>query len=97
MTGIIRKDSPEYEAMSALERTIRSNLEQENKAKIANPNFVVSKTRLTIRNLPLLVDEKELKEMFIKSLKAKYPKTPFKILQVRFRPPCLHATEIRPL
>ena len=34
-------------------------------AKLANPNYFVSKTRLSIRNLPLTVDEKQLKKMFI--------------------------------
>ena len=39
----------------------RTKAYAEKKAKLANPNFYVSKTRLCVRNLPTAVDEGKLK------------------------------------
>jgi hypothetical protein len=43
----------------------RVNAWSEKKEKLKNPNYVVSKTRLNCRNLPLQVEEKRLKEICI--------------------------------
>lgn len=40
------------------------------KLKLKNPNFVVSKLRLSVRNMPLSLDEGKLKEMFLKAAKG---------------------------
>mmetsp|Transcript_129 Transcript_129/g.210 ORF Transcript_129/g.210 Transcript_129/m.210 type:complete len:202 (+) Transcript_129:1062-1667(+) len=41
----------------------RSKAEKQKQLKLKNPNYVVSKVRLSIRNLPLEFDEKELKTL----------------------------------
>jgi nucleolar protein 4 len=38
---------------------------QEKKTKLSNPNFFVSKTRLSVRNMPPTLDEKQLKRIFM--------------------------------
>lgn len=42
----------------------RTKAYAEKKAKLANPTFYVSKTRLCVRNLPTSVDEKKLRAIF---------------------------------
>lgn len=42
----------------------RTKAYAEKKAKLANPNYYVSRTRLCVRNLPTSVDEKRLRGVF---------------------------------
>lgn len=49
--------------LSKADMTKRSKAYAEKKAKLANPNFYVSKTRLCVRNLPTSVDEGRLKAL----------------------------------
>jgi nucleolar protein 4 len=44
----------------------------EKKAKLANPNFYISKTRLSVRNLPKDVDQYRLKEIVKKEVGDRY-------------------------
>lgn len=57
--GTIDPASPAYQALSQADRNKRDSAAAEKKVKLKNPNYFVSKTRLSIRNLPLEVDEKE--------------------------------------
>lgn len=43
---------------------------EEKKLKLRSPNFVVSETRLSVRNIPPSWTEKELKACFIKAVGA---------------------------
>ena len=42
-------------------------MEQIKRQKLKNPNIFVSTTRLCIRNLPITVDDKKLKQEFLKA------------------------------
>lgn len=50
--------------LSKADMAKRTKAYAEKKAKLANPHFYVSKTRLCVRNLPTSVDERQLKAMF---------------------------------
>lgn len=43
---------------------------EEKKLKLKSPNFVVSDTRLSVRNVPLAWTEKQLKEAFIAAVRV---------------------------
>ena len=47
------------------ELKLRSQSFQERKSKLKNLNYFISKTRLSLRNLPLTLDEKQLKQIFV--------------------------------
>lgn len=58
---------PDSEAAKGLSKTDmakRTKAYAEKKAKLANPNFYVSTTRLCVRNLPTSVDERKLRALF---------------------------------
>ena len=38
---------------------------EEKKLKLKSPNFIVSSTRLSVRNLPASWDEKKVKDLFV--------------------------------
>ena len=39
--------------------------------KLKNPNFFISKTRLQVRNVPLEMDQKQLKRVFFDAVKQR--------------------------
>jgi len=45
--------------LSKIELSKRLKAEQEKKQKLLNPNFFISKTRISVRSLPLTVDDKQ--------------------------------------
>lgn len=57
-------DSDAAKDLSKADLQKRTKACAEKKAKLANPNYIVSRTRLCVRNLPTSVDEKKLKEIF---------------------------------
>ncbi|KAI8888792.1 RNA-binding domain-containing protein [Backusella circina FSU 941] len=62
--GVIFADSPAAETMSPSELQKRLMSFSERKKLVSNnPSFYISKTRLSIRNLPIKVDETELKTL----------------------------------
>lgn len=73
-----------FEALSAADKAKRQNLEAEGKAKMANPNYFVSKTRLSVHNIPVHVDEKALKRLFLDTAQKELKK-PCKVSQVSLR------------
>lgn len=46
----------------------------ERKAKLASPNFVVSSTRLSVRNIPLAWNEAKLRDVFVAAVKERASK-----------------------
>lgn len=42
----------------------------EKKTKLASPNFLVSRTRLSVRNIPPTWTEKQLKQLFVDSVRG---------------------------
>ena len=76
--GTMDLQSQEAKLLSKSELVKRQRAASEKKAKLANPNYFVSKTRLCIRNLAPSVAEKQLRDVLIKHVKG----TPGKIKQV---------------
>jgi len=64
--------------LSKPELVKRQRAAAEKKAKLANPNYFVSKTRISVRNLSATVSEKQLKDTLLKYAKG----TPAQIKQV---------------
>ncbi|XP_078364761.1 RNA-binding protein 28-like isoform X2 [Oculina patagonica] len=62
--GLILSGSTAAQGLSKADLLKRQKAEKEKKAKLENPNYFVSKTRLCVRNLALNVDDSKLKEIF---------------------------------
>ena len=78
--GVILSSSDAAQSLNDEELKRREKYYREKKKKLENPNFIVSKVRLSVRNLPLELDEKSLKTMFINGIK-----TAIKIPEQRIR------------
>jgi nucleolar protein 4 len=65
--GNIRPDSEAAKTLPPAELEKREKAFREKKKKLKNPNYCVSRTRLSVRNLPLDCDEKVLKRVFLKA------------------------------
>jgi hypothetical protein len=74
MLSVIAPDSSAAESMSPKDLEARQAAWKEKKAKLKNPNYVVSKTRLSIRNLPLRLDDKALKSLCLAAVKDYWAK-----------------------
>eukprot|EP00002_Diphylleia_rotans_P037542 TRINITY_DN8399_c0_g4_i2.p1 TRINITY_DN8399_c0_g4~~TRINITY_DN8399_c0_g4_i2.p1 ORF type:complete len:786 (+),score=168.60 TRINITY_DN8399_c0_g4_i2:33-2390(+) len=61
--GEIDLNSPAANQLSDMDIELRKRLMEEKNRKLKNPNFFVSKTRLSIHNLPKKIDEKELRDL----------------------------------
>lgn len=61
LVAVIFPNSDAAKEVSKTDMAKRTKAYAEKKAKLSNPNFYVSRTRLCIRNLPTIVDEKKLK------------------------------------
>ena len=55
--------------MSVSDRAKRKRAAEEKNTKLRSPNFSVSRTRLSVRNLPFTMQEKELKQLFIAAVR----------------------------
>ncbi|XP_065676054.1 RNA-binding protein 28-like [Hydra vulgaris] len=67
--GMITRNSPAAEGLSDADLKKREKALIEKKAKLKNPNYFVSRTRLSVRNLPLNINSIELKDVFLKAVK----------------------------
>ena len=68
--GIVTRNSPAAEGLSDADLKKREKALMEKKAKLKNPNYFISRTRLCIRNLPLTADAETLN----RSIKKFIPK-----------------------
>ena len=59
--SFIDKSSSEWQEMSETDKQKRAKAYQERALKLKNLNCFVSKTRISIRNMPVSIDEKQLK------------------------------------
>lgn len=66
---------------SDIEKRRRSN--EERQLKLKNPNFFVSRTRLSVRNIPPEIDSKTLKKMFFDAVKQRSTHAEPKILHAK--------------
>jgi len=67
--GTMDLQSQESKKLSKSELVKRQRATAEKKAKLANPNYFVSKTRLCVRNLAASVSEKQLRGVLSKYVK----------------------------
>jgi len=65
--GHITPGSAAAEGVSELDMTKRQQAEAEKKRKLADSNYFVSTTRLSVRNLPATTDNEALKELFLQT------------------------------
>ena len=63
--GVILSSSEAADGLTAEEVKRRERYYREKKKKLDNPNFLVSRVRLSVRNLPLELEEKALKRIFV--------------------------------
>ncbi|CAI8032101.1 Uncharacterized RNA-binding protein C4F6.14 [Geodia barretti] len=62
--GNVQSGSEAAKNLTTAELAKRLKAQAEKKAKLSNPNFYVSRTRLSVRNLPTQTTESELREIF---------------------------------
>ena len=67
--GAIEEGSAAWQGMSAGDRARRKRAAEEKNSKLRSPNFFVSQTRLSIRNIPTAMDERALKALFISAVR----------------------------
>ncbi|XP_013421766.1 RNA-binding protein 28 isoform X2 [Lingula anatina] len=65
--GMIRAGTQAAEGLSQSDLSKRMKVEMLKRQKLKNPNVFISPVRLCIRNLPVRIDDKELKKMFLKA------------------------------
>ena len=81
--GAIEETSQAWQALSAADRARRKHAAQEMTTKLRNPNFFVSRTRLSLRSLPKTVDEAALKVLLIDAVKQHASRAVPHIVQAR--------------
>ena len=64
--GMLDPDSEAFQELSKPDQVKRMRAEAEKKEKLKNPNIFVSKDRLSVRNLPITMDDKGLKVLCAK-------------------------------
>ena len=64
--GTLDPNSEAFQELSKADQVKRMRAEAEKKEKLKNPNIFVSKDRLSVRNLPIAMDDKELKVLCAK-------------------------------
>lgn len=60
--GRIDEASAAWKGMSAKTQDVRRRINEEKDLKLRSPNFVVSRTRLCLHNLPAFLDESALRQ-----------------------------------
>ena len=68
--GVIREGDPAASFLTPAELALRANAERIKAQKLRDPSHFVSRTRLCVRNLPLSCDERQLKNVFLRSCEA---------------------------
>lgn len=65
---LIRRGTDAAAGMSEEDHIMRDNILSTTKEKLKNPNIFVSPIRLCVRNIPFEVDDKRLKQAFLKAV-----------------------------
>lgn len=63
--GAIEEGSPAWADLSKGDKEKRARANREKALKLRSPNYYVSTTRLSLRNLPFALDEKALKALLL--------------------------------
>jgi nucleolar protein 4 len=66
--GVIRPGDPAARAVSDAELGVRENAEQIKAKKLQDPNNMISPTRICLRNLPLTLNDSQLKQVCLAAL-----------------------------
>ena len=69
--GQIHEEGSAAQGVSQGDIQKRRRAKEEQAMKLKNPNFFISKTRLQVRNVPLDVDQKKLKSIFVEAVKRR--------------------------
>ena len=69
--GQIHEEGPAARGVSQSDIQKRRRAKEEQNLKLKNPNFFISKTRLQVRNVPVDVDQKQLKKVFFDAVKQR--------------------------
>ena len=64
-------------------RQKRQRAAEEMRQKLASPNFMLSPTRLSLRNLPLTLTEAQLKQLVVAAIKERATHAQPKVLSVK--------------
>ncbi|KAL2612899.1 hypothetical protein R1flu_024591 [Riccia fluitans] len=81
--GLIQETTPAAEGVSKKDMEKRKMLEREKATKLRSPNFHISRTRLSVHNVPKGLTEKALKKLFIEAVKSRASKQNPVIKQVK--------------
>ncbi|KAK9804437.1 hypothetical protein WJX73_000419 [Symbiochloris irregularis] len=81
--GAIEEGSQAWQALSAGDRTRRKQAAQDKAVKLRSPNFFVSRTRLSLRSLPRIVDEAALQALLQEAVRARAVKAAPRLKQVK--------------
>ncbi|MEW5317651.1 MAG: hypothetical protein WDW38_008933 [Sanguina aurantia] len=81
--GMIGEGSPAWTGMSSQDQMKRKRAQADKEAKLRSPNFMVSPTRLSIRNIPRTWGEKELKDAFMAGVVARATQAKPNVKQVK--------------
>ena len=79
---MINRDSPAAKTLPDKEVDKRERFYREKMEKLKNPNYFISKTRLSVRNLPKTITERELKKIFIDAAKSEQKEEKVRLKQV---------------
>jgi nucleolar protein 4 len=69
--GQVHEEGPAARGVSQTDIQKRRRAKEEQAMKLKNPNFFISKTRLQVRNVPLEMDQKQLKRVFFDAVKQR--------------------------
>jgi nucleolar protein 4 len=81
--GVIVEASTAWQDLSESDKAKRKRAQEEKKTKLVSPNFIISPTRLSVRNIPRSWTEKQLKALFIQGVKERSTKANPKVVQVK--------------
>jgi len=65
--GYISEEDSDFDSLSKIEKERRKTSLQQRKKKLENPNFSVSRVRLSVQNIPANMDNKQFKALFHKA------------------------------
>lgn len=69
--GQVHEEGPAAKGVSQGDIMKRRRAKEEQAMKLKNPNFFISKTRLQVRNVPMDVDQKQLKALFLDAVRRR--------------------------
>ncbi|GLI62226.1 hypothetical protein VaNZ11_004823, partial [Volvox africanus] len=81
--GHITEGSPAWHGMSAHDQAKRKRAAEEKNTKMKSPNFVISRTRLSVRNIPPGWTEAKLRKMFVEAVRERATKESPRVVQAK--------------